>query len=258
MKSKPGVFQRSLFGGESVPGQGTLFDGLTPVTDPGARRLPEQQETTGCKPDLGQELSRDLEAKAPAGDRFAGIDDLALLRQLVLKCRQCSLRQGARGVVFGEGNPEAEIMFVGEGPGKTEDEMGRPFVGRAGQLLDLMLKSHGFSREETFIANIVKCRPPGNRLPSPDEVQACLPNLMAQIRIIRPKIIVALGALASQTLINPGLRVTRDRGKWFEKDGISYLVTFHPAAVLRDERNKRRLIWEDFLSLKQKHAELCR
>ncbi|HHX09777.1 MAG TPA: uracil-DNA glycosylase [Firmicutes bacterium] len=185
------------------------------------------------------------------------MDDLDLLRQTVLKCRQCCLREGARGVVFGEGNPKADIMFVGEGPGKTEDEMGRPFVGRAGQLLDLMLKSHGFSREEIFIANIVKCRPPGNRLPTPQEVEACLPNLMAQIRVIRPKIIVTLGALASQTLINPGLRVTRDRGKWFEKDGISYIVTFHPAAVLRDERNKKRLIWEDFGSLKRKYAELC-
>jgi DNA polymerase len=187
---------------------------------------------------------------------LAEIDNLVVLRQTVLECRRCGLRQGARGAVFGEGNPAADIMFVGEGPGQREDELGRPFVGRAGQLLDLMLRSHGFSREEVFIANIVKCRPPGNRLPAPQEVEACLPNLEAQIRIIRPKIIVTLGALASQTLIDPGLRVTRDRGKWFQKDGVSYLTTFHPAAVLRDERNKKRLIWEDFASLRQKYTRL--
>lgn len=242
MKTKPQIIQRSLFEAEDVPGQAKLFDPpLSERPDPGKPKEGSGDQPSGIGP-LGLD----------------GIDDLELLRQTVLECRRCCLRQGARGVVFGEGNPNAEIMFVGEGPGQTEDELGRPFVGRAGQLLDLMLKSHGFSREETFIANIVKCRPPGNRLPTPQEVEACLPNLMAQIRIIRPKIIVTLGALASQTLIDPGLRVTRDRGKWFEKEGISYLVTFHPAAVLRDERNKKRLIWEDFRSLKQKYEQLYR
>ncbi|HHY12441.1 MAG TPA: uracil-DNA glycosylase [Firmicutes bacterium] len=186
------------------------------------------------------------------------MDDLDILRQIVLECRRCPLRQGARGVVFGEGNPMADIMFIGEGPGRTEDELGKPFVGRAGQLLDLMLRSHGFSREETFIANIVKCRPPGNRLPTTQEVEACLPNLKAQVRIIRPKIVVLLGALSSQTLVDPGLRVTRDRGKWFEKNGINYLVTFHPAAVLRDEKRRKGLIWEDFAGLKLKYGQLCR
>lgn len=189
-------------------------------------------------------------------NEFMGIDDLGVLRKIVLQCRRCPLRQGAKNVVFGEGNPHAKVMLIGEGPGKTEDDAGKPFVGRAGQLLDLMLESQGFSREEVFIGNIVKCRPPANRLPSNEEVQACLPNLKAQVRIINPEIIVLLGALSSQTLLDPGLRVTRDRGKWFEKAGISYLVTFHPAAVLRDRARRKRLMWEDFKSLKQKYQQL--
>ena len=141
-------------------------------------------------------------------------------------------------------------MFVGEGPGQTEDQTGRPFVGRAGQLLDAMLKMIGFERTQVFIANIVKCRPPDNRLPLPPEVAVCLPNLRAQIRIVNPRIIVLLGALSSQTLVDPAIRVTKDRGKWFNKDGRSHLVTFHPAAVLRDERGKRGLLESDFGSLR--------
>ncbi len=183
---------------------------------------------------------------------------MAELRPKVLACRACSLRDGARGVVFGEGDPHTSIMFVGEGPGQTEDETGRPFVGRAGQLLDLMLKAVGFERRQVFIANIVKCRPPGNRLPLPPEVGACLPNLEAQIRIIDPRIIVLLGALSSQTLVDPSIRVTRDRGKWFERDGRSYLVTFHPAAVLRDELGKRKLLLDDFKSLQAKWEQVRR
>lgn len=184
------------------------------------------------------------------------IGDLGALRERVLQCTKCQLRQGAKGVVFGEGNRQARIMFIGEAPGKTEDDTGKPFVGRAGQLLDSMLEGYGFSRSDVFITNIVKCRPPGNRMPTDEEVKACLPNLTAQIRLIKPWIIVLLGALSCQTLIDPGLRVTRDRGKWFERDGIMYLVTFHPAAVLRDEAGKKPLMLDDMKSLKMKYDEL--
>ena len=189
-------------------------------------------------------------------NEFAGIDDLESLKKLVLDCARCPLRRGAKGVVFGKGNPQAEIMFVGEGPGRTEDESGEPFVGRAGKLLDLFLKPCGISRKEVFISNVVKCRPPANRLPNAKEVEACLPNLKAQIRIIGPKIIVVLGALAAQTLIDSSLRVTRDRGKWFEKDGVAYLVTFHPAAVLRDEARRKEPVLRDFESLKRRYEML--
>lgn len=188
---------------------------------------------------------------------WAGVNDVKDLRDKILACRDCALRTGAKGVVFGDGDPHARIMLVGEGPGQQEDESGVPFVGRAGRLLDGLLGEVGLSRKETFIANIVKCRPPGNRLPEPSEVEACLPHLRAQFRVIRPRLVVLLGALASQTLVDPSLRVTRDRGKWFEKDGISYLVTFHPAAVLRDETGKRGQVLADFLSLKVKWEEIC-
>lgn len=247
----------------------SLFDQPSGVFPPGEARTAEDEPSSGPLPLVpALELTELRSGWARKDDRgavreppspendWAGIDDLDKLRKLVLECKRCNLRSGAKGVVFGEGDPRATVMFVGEGPGETEDETGRPFVGRAGQLLDLMLKAIGFQRQKVFIANIVKCRPPGNRLPLPNEVEACIGNLRAQIRIIRPRIIVLLGALASQTLVDPSIRVTRDRGKWYEKDGIKYLVTYHPAAVLRDEYNKRKVFMEDFKSLRAVWEEM--
>ncbi|MGI6667284.1 MAG: uracil-DNA glycosylase [Bacillota bacterium] len=232
------IEQRPLFGPftETVPqGQAPLF------------------------PSRGEAAREVVEAPKPCRENeWLGISRLDELRPHILSCRACGLRDGAKGVVFGEGDPHARIMFVGEGPGRTEDETGRPFVGRAGQLLDYALKSIEFARPDVFIANIVKCRPPQNRLPLPPEVQACLPNLKAQMRILRPKIVVLLGALASQTLIHPSIRVTRDRGKWFTKEGVQYLVTFHPAAVLRDEAVKKRQLLDDMRSLREKWEEIGR
>lgn len=195
-----------------------------------------------------------LEGKsAPAASlsRFATLEELAGFCQ---NCRQCGLRQGCRGVVFGEGDPSARIMFVGEGPGQMEDELGRPFVGPAGQLLDRILQAAGFARADVYIANIVKCRPPGNRLPLPDEVKACLPHLEDQIRLIQPAAIVCLGALATQTLIDSQARITRVRGQWFDLHGIRYLPTFHPAALLRDD-SKKRPVWDDFKKLRDWYHE---
>lgn len=241
MRSNTKIEQRSLFDPAAYAGPAAEEAGLLFELPAGVPKTAEPP-----KPFL----------KPCRENSWTGIADLASLRKEVLSCRGCGLRAGARGVVFGEGDPCAGVMFVGEGPGQTEDETGRPFVGRAGQLLDTMLLSAGFARKAVYIANIVKCRPPDNRLPLPPEVEACLPNLLAQMRIIGPKIVVLLGALASQTLVNPGIRVTRDRGKWFHKGGIDYLVTFHPAAVLRDEANKKRLMWEDFQSLKAKWEDI--
>jgi DNA polymerase len=152
-------------------------------------------------------------------------------------------------VVFGEGSQNAAAIFVGEGPGETEDQLGRPFVGRAGQLLDKILVASGFSRNEVYIANVVKCRPPDNRLPSPDETEACLPWLRAQIRLIRPRIVVCLGAAATQVLIDARLRITTARGKWFERDGLRLIPTFHPAALLRD-MSKKLPVWEDMKKIR--------
>ncbi len=179
------------------------------------------------------------------------------LSQVVAACRRCRLRDGCRQAVFGEGHPQADIMLIGEGPGQAEDEAGRPFVGKAGQLLDNILAAVGLQRSEVFIGNVVKCRPPGNRLPLPDEVKTCLPFLQAQIRIINPQIVICLGALASQTLIDPGLRITRDRGRWVIKDGLEIMPTFHPAALLRDPR-KKRPVWEDFKAVMKRYEQVRR
>lgn len=170
---------------------------------------------------------------------------LAELEADCRRCRRCGLRAGCQQIVFGEGPPKARLMLVGEGPGAQEDKEGRPFVGAAGQLLDRILAAVGFTRREVYITNVVKCRPPGNRLPTPLEVASCRPFLLEQLRLINPALLVCLGALATQTLVDPQARITQVRGKWFEKDGRKILPTYHPAALLRDEM-KKRPVWEDF------------
>ena len=146
-------------------------------------------------------------------------------------------------------------MLVGEGPGEQEDIQGRPFVGRAGQLLDRILAASGWPREAVYIANVVKCRPPGNRIPTPEEREACLPNLRAQMRLIQPKIIVLLGATALQALIDPAARITRLRGQWVERAGVWYMPTYHPAALLRNEGLKKDA-WDDWKRVIDKYREL--
>jgi uracil-DNA glycosylase family 4 len=188
----------------------------------------------------------------PPWERACSLQEL---KEIVNACRRCQLRKGCKQVIFGEGKMDAEIVLIGEGPGRAEDELGRPFVGRAGQLLDNILLAVGLSRAEIFIGNIVKCRPPGNRTPTPDEVRTCLPFLRAQLRLIKPKIIVCLGALASQTLIAPSVRITRSRGSWVTKDGFFIMPTFHPAALLRDPR-KKRPVWEDFQAIMERYQEI--
>lgn len=147
------------------------------------------------------------------------------------------------------------VMLVGEGPGGEEDRQGRPFVGPAGQLLDRMLAAIDISREDVYIANVVKCRPPGNRNPEPAEAYACLPLLRGQYALVRPKIVVCLGAVAMRYLFDPEGRITKVRGQWKEKNGVFFLCTYHPAALLRDE-SKKREAWQDMLSLRDKIREL--
>lgn len=184
------------------------------------------------------------------------IDDMATLERVVKGCTRCRLRASCRGVVFGDGNPRARVMLIGEGPGADEDRLGRPFVGRAGHLLDRILAACGFERQRhVYIANIVKCRPPGNRTPTPDERAACLPNLRAQMRLINPVIVVLLGSTALQALIDPAARITRARGRWIEKDGVWYMPTYHPAALLRNPSLKRDA-WHDFKLVIDKYREL--
>ena len=159
-------------------------------------------------------------------------------------CQRCKLYRMRKTIVFGEGTPKASLMFVGEGPGYDEDVQGRPFVGRAGQLLTKIIQSIGLQREEVYIGNIIKCRPPQNRNPEPDEIEACHPFVLRQIQAIRPKIICALGTFAAQTLLKTSAKITALRGKLFDLDGIKVIPTYHPAYLLRNPEKKRET-WED-------------
>lgn len=184
--------------------------------------------------------------------------DPALLENLCkecLSCTRCQLHEGRQNVVFGTGNVQADLMFVGEGPGQQEDITGVPFVGPAGKLLDDYLCAVGIQRESVYIANIVKCRPPRNRDPLPQEQDSCIQWLRAQTRIIHPKIIVCLGRIAAMRIINPDFRITREHGQWYEKGGFLMMATFHPSALLRDPRN-RAAAYEDFISIAEKRAGL--
>ena len=170
-------------------------------------------------------------------------------------CQGCALCKTRKNVVPGEGDVHAPLMLVGEGPGAQEDASGRPFVGAAGQLLNHMLSLMDIPREKVYIANIVKCRPPGNRAPLPQEMDACLPFLRAQTRLIRPRIIVCMGATAAGKLIDANLRITRDRGIWVQRKGFYLMPTFHPAAVLRDKA-KQPLMANDLGLVVEKLREL--
>ncbi len=169
--------------------------------------------------------------------------DMQQLKEAVAGCSKCGLCRSRNNTVFGEGSFTADLMLIGEGPGRDEDLQGRPFVGRSGQLLTKMLRAMGFDREEVFICNIVKCRPPQNRNPSPDEADACIHYLLRQIEIIKPKVIVLLGAVPLKFILNK-TGITRIHGQWFEFRGIKTLPTFHPSFLLRDPRQKK-YAWED-------------
>lgn len=179
------------------------------------------------------------------------------LKDSCLACAQCSLCKTRTNVVFGTGSLHAEVMFVGEGPGRQEDETGLPFVGRSGKLLDVYLDTIGLNRNKNvFIGNIVKCRPPDNRDPLPEEREACLPWLRTQFQFIRPKIVVCLGRIAAQVMIKPDFAVTREHGQWTEKNGVFFTATLHPAALLRNPKQKP-MAFEDFVALREKIKEVC-
>ena len=179
-------------------------------------------------------------------------NDFTPIREACEACALCPLSQTRTNVVFGVGNPDAEILFVGEAPGENEDLTGEPFVGRGGQLLDLYLNGIGLDRKDNiYITNILKCRPPMNRDPKPEEEEACIPYLRELVKVMRPKIIVCVGRIAAQMLISRDFRVTKEHGVFFEKKGILFMGTFHPAALLRDPRKKGDCL-EDFLRLQDK------
>lgn len=171
------------------------------------------------------------------------------------KCTWCKLSYSRNNVVFGVGARNADIMFIGEGPGEQEDKLGEPFVGAAGKLLDDMLSIIDLNRSNVYIANIVKCRPPHNRDPEPEEENACIGFLFNQIALVQPKIVICLGRIAARRLIHDNYRVTVEHGKWFEKDGIQYMGTFHPSALLRDAE-KRPEAFMDLLEIRKMYKQL--
>ena len=178
------------------------------------------------------------------------------LQTACLSCTSCPLSQTRHNVVFGVGNQNAEVLFIGEGPGANEDAQGVPFVGRAGHLLDDMLEIIGLKRDDVYIANIVKCRPPENRDPLGVEQDACIGYLRNQVALVKPKIIVCLGRIAAKRLIDADYRITRQHGQWVERNGVWMTAIYHPSALLRDPR-RRPESFEDFKGLQQKINELC-
>jgi DNA polymerase len=182
-----------------------------------------------------------MEINNPNPSQMITLDEV---RKELGDCKRCKLHRTRKTIVFGEGNEKTKLMFIGEGPGYDEDVQGRPFVGKAGQLLTKILQSINLPREEVYITNIIKCRPPQNRNPEPDEIQSCNPFLMKQIDVIQPKIICALGAFASQTLLKTDAKITALRGKFYDFEGIQVIPTYHPAFLLRNPERKRE-VWED-------------
>lgn len=178
------------------------------------------------------------------------------LEEVVKQCRKCRLCENRKNVVFGVGNREADIMFIGEGPGADEDAQGEPFVGKAGKLMNMAFDMLGIKREEVYIANIVKCRPPNNRNPQDDEAENCLDYLRNQVILVKPKIIVLLGSVALKNILGKEYGITASRGKWVERKGILYMPTWHPAALLRDENKKIDFI-KDLKQVIKRYNEIC-
>lgn len=178
------------------------------------------------------------------------------LEEVVKQCRKCRLCETRKNVVFGVGNREANIMFIGEGPGADEDAQGEPFVGKAGKLMNMAFDMLGIKREEVYIANIVKCRPPNNRNPQDDEAENCLDYLRNQVILVKPKIIVLLGSVALKNVLGKEYGITASRGKWLERKGILYMPTWHPAALLRDENKKIDFI-KDLKQIIKRYNEIC-
>jgi len=193
---------------------------------------------------------QELEAEAPPAT--AGDSLLADLERLASVCEKCRLAKTRTQVVYGVGNPKADLMFVGEAPGRDEDLQGKPFVGRAGQLLTDIIKAMKLTRDDVYIANVIKCRPPENRNPEPDELDACRPWIRRQIELIQPKVIVTLGRFALQSLTEKGYAISSVRGQWLDYDGIKVMPTYHPAYLLRNPAAKKD-VWSD---MKKVMAEL--
>ena len=234
----------------------TMRDYVEQLVEEGLEGLPGAERAASPRKEAAIETARASASavREPARatprlfSQYPGLEktaDLRELREFIGDCRRCKLAPGRTNLVFGVGDPRAELMFVGEGPGADEDAQGEPFVGRAGQLLtDIIERGMKMKRSDVYICNVVKCRPPGNRNPEPDEVAACEPFLMRQIELVRPKVIVGLGTFAVQSLLKVKTPISKLRGAWHEFQGVKLMPTFHPAYLLRNPADKR-LVWAD-------------
>ena len=221
----------------------------------GLRHYLEEQRAMGLE---GWPKSSTLSPKsAPVASRapVASSPTLEDVREELGDCRRCKLHSSRTNIVFGTGSPKARLVFVGEGPGRDEDLQGMPFVGLAGQLLTKIIQAIQLSREEVYIANIIKCRPPGNRNPEPDEIRACEPFLIKQLGVIRPKLICALGTFAAQTLLKTEEKISLLRGRFHRYQGIPIMPTYHPAYLLRNPHFKKD-VWEDMKKIKGEYEQL--
>ena len=226
-------------------------EGLSASPEWRARPMPS---SSPAKADVTVNAECVAEVAAPTGPLVDAAGRLRLLREHIGECTRCKLHAGRTNLVFGIGNPDASLMFIGEGPGADEDEQGEPFVGRAGQLLTQIVKAMGYAREDVYIANVVKCRPPNNRNPEPDEIETCSPFLRAQIASIQPRVIVALGKFAAQTLLGVDTPISRLRGRFHEIQDVPVMPTFHPSYLLRNPSAKRD-VWDDMKMVMAKLAE---
>ena len=212
----------------------------------GVSRDPKWRQRTDNPPEGGHHVPEETSSQVSVVSGFSRMDTLEQIKEDIgPDCRRCKLcTLGRSQIVFGVGNPKARLMFVGEAPGEEEDKRGEPFVGRAGQLLTKIIEAIGLTREQVYIANVIKCRPPGNRNPEGDEVEQCEPFLFRQIEVIKPRVIVPLGKFAAQSLLKTMDPITRLRGRQFEYRGTALIPTFHPAYLLRNPSAKRE-VWED-------------
>jgi len=243
--------QQAIFGDDLFEEKINLLKSktITPAKEINPRE--SSRRTTVVKEPIAKPLATKIAVK---GD-WEKSESLDELNSLICNCTKCVLHKGRNKFVFGSGNPNADVMVIGEGPGAEEDKQGLPFVGRAGQLLTDILKAIKFSRDEVFIGNIVKCRPPDNRTPLPEEMDTCIPYLAKQIELIKPKLILCLGLTAAKGLLKKKDSLTSLRGQVFEYEGIKTMVTFHPAALLRNP-NWKKDCWIDVQKFRKLYDEM--
>ncbi len=243
--------QQAIFGDDLFEEKANLAKSKT--TAPVKEITPREtsRRTTAVK----EPIAKPLASKNAFKSNWEKSESLDELNSLICNCTNCVLHKGRNKFVFGSGNPNADVMVIGEGPGAEEDKQGLPFVGRAGQLLTDILKAIKFSRDEVFIGNIVKCRPPDNRTPLPEEMDTCIPYLAKQIELIKPKLILCLGLTAAKGLLKKKDSLTSLRGQVFEYEGIKTMVTFHPAALLRNP-NWKKDCWVDVQKFRKLYDEM--